>query len=355
MSDRGRLKVYLGYAAGVGKTYRMLSEAGELQRGGSDIVIAYFEPHGRKETIALSEALETIPRRVLHYGGSRFEEMDTEAVLRRSPAIAIVDEFAHTNVPGSEREKRWQDVRVLLDAGIDVLTTMNVQHLESLNDQVWRVTGIRVRETVPDWVVDEADETVFVDLTPRALRNRLERGVVYGEEKARLAMERFFTEANLTALREMAIRHAAHEVEEKLTAAPDFATLPGTRHERVLICLTGRPASAMLIRRGKRVADYLQADCLAIHVARDPAGRGQDAIGRHLSFARNLRIETHVVQAADVPAAIASFAREKNVTQIFMGRSHPQPWWRFYSETIVQRVVRESRDIQVTIIAERRR
>jgi two-component system, OmpR family, sensor histidine kinase KdpD len=367
----GKLKVYLGYAAGVGKTYRMLVEAQELKRQGVDIVIGYFEPHGRRETMALVDGMEIIPRRILSYAGSDFEEMDTEAILRRKPAVAVVDEFAHTNVPGCERVKRWQDVRVLLDAGIDVLTTMNVQHLESLNDQVWHVTGIRVRETIPDWVVDEADEVVFVDLTPRALRNRLERGVVYGQEKARRAMENFFTEANLTALREMAIRHTAHEVEEKLFTAPAAEPQPGTpataagtagaaatkpaaRRERVLVCLTGSPSSAMLIRRGKRVADYLQADCLAVHVAAsDPQSR--EAAERHLSFARNLRIETHVLDAADVPAALVSFAREQNVTQIFMGRSRPQPWWKFYSETIVQRVVRESREMQITIVAERRR
>ena len=238
--------------------------------------------------------------------------MDTDAILRRKPQVAIVDEFAHTNVPGCDRLKRWQDVHALLDAGIDVLTTMNVQHLESLNDQVYQVTGIRVRETVPDWVVDEADELVFVDLTPRALHNRLERGVVYAPEKAQRAMENFFTESNLSALREMAMRHAAHEVEEKLSivpgagagaqSAPVSEDVP-RRNERILICLTGRPSSAILIRRGKRVADYLHADCLAIHVAQPhpPFANDREAVERHMSFARNLRIETHVVQAADVP------------------------------------------------------
>ena len=369
-STRGRLKVYIGYAAGVGKTYRMLAEAQDMRRAGVDLVIGYFEPHGRQETIALTEGLELVPRRVIEYGGSKFEEMDTDAILQRKPAVALVDEFAHTNVPGCERTKRWQDVQVLLDAGIDVLTTMNVQHLESLNDQVWHVTGVRVRETVPDWVVDEADEVVFVDLTPRALRNRLERGVVYKQEKARHAMENFFTEANLTALREMAIRHTAHEVEEKLATASTVpqatppsdsqnatagapAGEPPARKERILLCLTGRPSSAILIRRGKRVADYLHADCLAIHVLNE--NNGKDVVERHLSFARNLRIDTHVVKAEDVPAAISSFAREQNITQIFMGRSQPRPWWKFFSETIVQRVVRESHDMQITIVAERRR
>ena len=238
----------------------------------------------------------------------------------------------------------------MLDAGIDVLTTMNVQHLESLNDQVCQVTGIRVRETIPDWVVDEADELVFVDLTPRALRNRLERGVVYSQEKARRAMENFFTESNLTALREMAMRHTAHEVEEKLSmrAGGGRGKSAGRRRaprrkERILICLTGRPSSAILIRRGKRVADYLHADCLAVHVAQDHAHLGNDreAVERHLSFARNLRIETHVVRAADVPLAITDFARQQSVTQILWavprpshgGRLTRKPWRSALCET----------------------
>ena len=364
MSGRGKLKVYLGYAAGVGKTYRMLEEAQELRQKGADIVIGYFEPHGRKETIAKTEGLEVVPRRVLIYNGSQFEEMDSEAVIRRKPQIAVVDEFAHTNVPGSERVKRWQDVHALQEAGIDVITTMNVQHLESLNDQVFHATGIRVRETVPDWVVDEADELVFVDLTPRALRNRLERGVVYSQEKARRAMENFFTETNLTALREMALRHTAHEVEEKLDAAGAAAMLgevPGepsdpqtaVKKERILICLTGRPSSAILIRRGKRVADYIHADCLAVHVG-DPT-HDRDAVERHMSFARNLRIDTHVLPGSDVSGAIAKFARAQGITQIFMGRSAPLPWWKRYRETTVQQVVRQARDMQITIVSERRR
>ena len=362
-AGRGRLKVYMGYAAGVGKTYRMLEEAQDLRQKGVDIVIAYFEPHGRQETIAKTAGLESVPRRVIPYAGSRFEEMDTDAVLRRRPAVAIVDEFAHTNVPGSERLKRWQDVHALLEAGIDVLATMNVQHLESLNDEVWHVTGIRVRETIPDWVVDEADEVVFIDLTTRALRNRLERGVVYAPEKAQRAMDNFFNEANLTALREMAMRHTAHEVEEKLRPTPvplqtgseagAWEAAPRSS-ERILICLTGRPSSAVLIRRGKRVADYLQADCLAIHVAR-PDESDAEAVKRHLSFARNLRIDTHIVQAGDVPRAIADFARAQRITQIFMGRSLPRPVWKRFGETVVQQVVRQAKDMQITIVAERRK
>ena len=355
---KGHLKIYLGYAAGVGKTFRMLAEAQTARQQGVDIVIAYFEPHGRKETIEKTEGLEVVPRRSIVYGGARFEEMDVDAVLRRHPAIAIVDEFAHTNVPGCERTKRWQDVHALLEAGIEVWTTMNVQHLESLNDQVWHATGVRVRETVPDWVVDEADEVVFIDLTTRALRNRLIRGVVYPQEKAQRAMENFFTEGNLSALREMALRHTAHEVEERLTPSdPAGVPAPAGRNERLLICLTAQPASAVLIRRGKRVADYLHAACLAIYVRTSGEETPEDlaAVERHLSFARNLRIDTHIVEDDDVPRAIAEFARAQRVTQIFIGRSGPRPWWRRFRESTVQKLVRQARDMQITIVAQRQR
>ena len=214
--QRGRLKVFLGYAAGVGKTFRMLTEAHELKAQGVDVVIGYFEPHARKDTIALSEGLEAVPTRTVEYRGARFEEMDTEAVLARHPQLALVDEFPHTNVPGSARQKRWEDVDVLLDAGIDVMTTMNVQHLESLNDQIWQSTGVRVRETIPDWVVKGADDVVMVDVTPRALLNRLARGVIYGHERAQSALQNFFKESTLVALRELAMRQAAHVIESRL-------------------------------------------------------------------------------------------------------------------------------------------
>src|ERR1700730_5361509 len=178
--SRGKLKIFMGYAAGVGKTYKMLEDAQDLKARGVDVVIGYFETHSRKDTIAKAEGLEIVPRKKVVYRGSTFEEMDTDAILARRPEVAVVDEFPHTNVPGLHRAKRWEDVEALLDAGIEVLTTMNIQHLESLNDQVWRLTGIRVRETIPDWVVQQADEVVMIDLTPRALLHRLERGVVYG-------------------------------------------------------------------------------------------------------------------------------------------------------------------------------
>ena len=364
---KGRLKVFLGYAAGVGKTYQMLNEAQELRRKGVDVVVGYFEPHGRQETIAKTANLEFIPRKKVEYRGSVFEEMDVDAILRRRPAVCLVDEFAHTNVPGSERLKRWEDVQVLLQGGIDILTTLNVQHLESLNDEVWHITGVRVRETVPDWVVDAADEVVLVDLTAEALQNRLHRGVVYTADKAKKAMENFFTEANLTALREMALRHTAHEVEGRLadlnapardaaqTARP--AAESPARHERILICLTERPSTAVLIRRGKRVADYLQADCLAVHVQRNSVGRlgeRSEALEKHLSFARNLHIETHLLKGKDIARSIVDFAREQNITQIFLGRTGSKSLWAGVLST-VHRVVRQARDREITIVAERLR
>jgi two-component system sensor histidine kinase KdpD len=342
---RGSLRIFLGYAAGVGKTYAMLEEAQRRRAAGVDIVIGYFEPHGRKDTIEKTEGLEIIPRRILSYRGTAFEEMDTEAILARRPQVCAVDEFAHSNVPGSPRAKRWEDVRLIQDAGIDVLTTMNVQHIESLNDQVWQVTGVRVRETIPDWVVEEADEIVMVDLSPRALLHRLERGVVYAPDKAVRALENFFTETNLTALRELALRQTAHQVEDHREAAR-----PSGSAEKILIHLTADPSTAMLIRRGRRVADYLQTECLAVYVAKDPqltdlTLEERSAIEKLLGFARSLRIETTVLTGRDTAKAIADFARERKVTQLFIGRNSKD----------ARRIVDNARDIVVTVAADRRR
>ncbi len=301
----------------------------------------------RAETpIEMTRGLEAVPRRAVCYRGSNFEDMDTEAILARRPEVCAVDEFAHSNVPGSARQKRWEDVRALLDAGINVLTTMNVQHIESLNDQVFSVTGIRVRETVPDWVVEEADEVVMVDLPPRALIHRLERGVVYSADKAMRALENFFTEANLTALREMALRQTAYQIEDHREAVQP--PLSG-RAEKILIHLTPDPSTAMLIRRGRRVADYLQAECLGAYVAKDaewsdlgPAEKS--AAEKMLGFARSLHIDTTVLAGRDHAATFVAFARERNVTQLFVGRSSRD----------ARRIVDHARDMVVTVVAERR-
>ncbi len=369
LQARGRLKIYLGYAAGVGKTYQMLEEAQEMKRQGRDVVIGYFEPHGRKDTIGKTDTLEFIPRRRVEYRGTVFEDMDTDAILSRRPQLCVVDEFPHSNIPGSEREKRWQDVQVLLDAGIDVLTTMNIQHLESLNDQVWRITGVRVRETIPDWVMQQADQVVMVDLTPRALLNRLARGVVYAPEKALEALKNFFQESTLVALRELALRQTAHEVEIRQVDynSPGFQADPADgevtddpprSQERILILVTADPSTAMLIRRGKRVADYLHADCFAVAVQRNgdglEAASGQrDAVERHLNFARNLHIEARLLGGHDVAKTVVEFARLNGVTQLFLARPSTGRWPAFGGRNLVQQVVRLARDMQVIIVADR--
>jgi len=372
MPDRpplGKLKIFLGYAAGVGKTYQMLEEAQEAKRQGVDVVIGYFEPHARKDTIAKTEGLEVIPRRKIDYRGGLFEEMDTDAILARHPELCVVDEFPHTNVPGSDRLKRWQDVQALLDAGIDVLTTMNIQHLESLNDQIWNITGIRVRETIPDWVMQQADQVVMVDLTPRALLNRLARGVVYSQEKAQKALENFFQESTLVVLRELALRQTAHEVEIRQVDydAPGFDAQPGYHDEaepaaanadRILILVSPEPATAMLIRRGKRVADYLHADCFAVAISReidlhDMPERDRETVERHLNFARNLHIETRVLQGQDVAKTLVEFAHLNGVTHLFLARPQPSQWPALSRRSLVQQVVHLARDMQVTIAADR--
>ncbi len=345
--SKGKLKIFLGYAAGTGKTYQMLTEAQDLKARGVDVVIGYFEPHARVETIAKTEGLEFVPRLRLEHRGSAFEDMDTDAVIARNPQVAVVDEFAHANVPGSTRLKRWQDVMLILEAGIDVLTSLNIQHIESLNDQVWHVTGVRVRETVPDWLLGEAAEVVMVDVTPRALLHRMERGVVYSPEKARAALENFFTETNLSALRELAMRQTAHQIEERRTAEPapapqsptPVAIIPRS-HESLMLWLTPHPATAMLIRRGRRVADYLGCPCTAAF-AESSAAQLED----HVNFCRLLRIEVQAVPGVDPSRALAAYARARGVTQIYVTRHTPD----------LTKLVNQVRDMQVTIVSERLR
>lgn len=350
MAD-GKLKIYLGYAAGVGKTYQMLGDAQELSRGGLDVVIGYFEPHGRADTIAATEGLETIPRRKVEYRGRVFEEMDTEAILQRRPEVCIVDELPHSNIAGLERTRRWQDVNTLLAAGIDVLTTMNIQHLESLNDQVWQISGVRVRETIPDWIMKQADEVVLVDLTPGALINRLLRGVIYPSGQPQEAFENFFQEPTLAALRELAIRQTARESEFHHGDPGEPPRQPAGRTERILVLVTQDPSSAAVIRRAKRVADYLHGDCIAVGIAN---GKGADAVDRHLGFARNLHIESKMLEPQDDPAeAVVNFARERGVTQIFLSRTKPAGTKKFFRTPIDEGIIARSPDMQVTIVGNR--
>lgn len=370
--EGGRLKIVLGYAAGVGKTFRMLDEGQHLKAAGRDVVIGYFEPHGRLDTIAKARGLELVRRRSVEYRDKHFDEMDTDAILARRPEICLVDEFPHTNVPGSARTKRWEDVLVLIEAGIDVMTTMNIQHLESLNDQIREITGVQVRETIPDWVLKRAEELVLVDLTPRALLNRLDRGVVYAPDKARRAKENFFKEPTLAVLREMALRQTAHEVEtnhrngsiqDGPTAVQSASGASDPDKERVLIHVTASPFAAALIRRGRRVADYLGADCFAVATVRGGSterlpAHEREAIERHLEFARKLRIETRVVSipvGGGQAEALVDFAERNRVTQIFVNKPHKRwlvPW--LFRRDVVARVLRRAGDLQVTVVANRR-
>ncbi len=373
-AKRGRLTIFLGYAAGVGKTYQMLEEAQHLKARGLDVVIGYFEPHGRKDTIALTEGLEIIPRRRIEYRDTVFDEMDTDAILARHPQVCLVDEFPHSNIPGSVRPKRWEDVQVLRDAGIDVLTTMNIQHLESLNDHVWQITGIKVRETIPDWVVQQAEEVVMVDLTPRALINRLERGAVYPPEKVRRALNNFFRESTLVTLRELALRQTAFEVEtrqsemaespqavESLDQPPPSANAASSsRREKVLIHITADANTAMLVRRGKRMSDYLHSECFAVAVhhhanLNDLPARDREAIERHLNFARNLHIETRLLEGANVAETLINFARLNGITQIYINRPQQKSWMRPAGWNLVDDILRLARDMRINIVAERRR
>jgi two-component system sensor histidine kinase KdpD len=363
---RGKLKVFMGYAAGVGKTYKMLEEAHVLKAQGVDIVVGYFEPHGRQETIAKAKGLETIPRKKVNYRGVTFEEMDTESIVARHPQVCLVDELPHTNVPGSVRIKRWEDVAVLLNAGIDVLSTMNIQHMESLNDQVRNITAITVRETVPDWMIEQADEVVMVDLTPRALLHRLERGVVYSPEQAQRALQNFFREPTLVALRELALREAAHEVERRITSGEGEAGSQAEaqvddaprRHQKILVYLTADPKTAMATRRAKRVSDFLRAKCFAVTV--QPAGDlsclaegDRTAVQKHLSFAGNLQIETQILKGEDPASVLIDFARHHGITQIFVTRPQGRSWPLAKSREPVQLLIELAKDMQIVIVSDR--
>jgi two-component system sensor histidine kinase KdpD len=373
-SSRGNLKIYLGYAAGVGKTFQMLLDARDLAQQGRDVVVAYFEPHDRPDTIAQVQGLEAVPHCKILYRDRLFEEMDADAVLRRQPQIALVDELAHTNIPGSERAKRWEDVQLVLEAGIEVWTTMNVQHIESLNDQVWQITGIQVRETVPDWVVRQAAEIVAVDVTPEALLNRLKRGAVYKPEMVERALAGFFKGSNLGALRELTLRQAAHEVDLRQFAFDETSGFQvprisesrigqvraETAKERILIHITADASTAMLIRRGRRVADYLRADCLALFVHKTPeladlSLAEREAVEKHLRFARSLRIETQVLAGKDVPQTVVDFARRNQVTQIFVARSRRRLFEPLLGRNYGEAIVRSAHDLQVTVVADRTR
>ena len=353
---RGRLKIYLGYAAGVGKTYRMLEDAHEMLGRGTDVVLGFLEAQGRSDVNERAKEFETIPLLRVACRGTYTEEIDVVGIRRRAPKVCIIDDLAHTNAPGSERQRRWQDVQVLLDGGIDVLTTMNVQDLASLSDQILQITGLRVRETVPDWIFQQAEEVVMVDVTPRALLHRLERGVIYKPERAKAESERLFQEPTLVALRELAIRQTAQALEARAAAKKAQAE---ERAERILVNVTADAASAMLLRRARRVADYLHASCVAVFICASgdlaslPAAERQ-AIERHLRFAEDLRIEKAILKGNNAASALVDYAHESGVTHIFIGpppREKKRRWLPGLDFT--EQVLYQARDLEVTVVAER--
>jgi two-component system sensor histidine kinase KdpD len=323
---RGELRIYLGAAPGVGKTYTMLEEAHRRAERGTDVVVAFVETHGRKHTAAMLGDLEILPRRTLTYRGAEFAEMDLDAVLARKPEIAVVDELAHSNVPGARHVKRWQDVQDLLDAGVSVLTTVNVQHLESLNDVVAQITGVEQRETVPDAVVRAAEQVELVDMTPEALRRRMAHGNIYRPEKIDAALGNYFRTGNLTALRELALLWLADKVDDQLDQYRIDKGINATweTRERVVVALTGGPEGDTLIRRAARIADRNKgADLMAVHVNRSDGLAGADpaALARQRLLVESLGGSYHQVAGVDVPRALLDFARAVNATQIVLGVS----------------------------------
>jgi two-component system, OmpR family, sensor histidine kinase KdpD len=351
---RGELRIYLGAAPGVGKTYAMLGEAHRRLERGTDVVAAVVETHGRKKTADLIEGIETIPPRYIEYRGSRFPELDVEAVLKRQPHVVLVDELAHTNTPGSKNVKRWQDVDELLDAGITVISTVNVQHLESLNDVVAQITGIEQQETVPDSVVRGAAQIELVDITPEALRRRLSHGNVYAPAKIDAALSNYFRRGNLTALRELALLWLADQVDAALAKyrAENKITAIWEARERVVVAVTGGPESETLVRRASRIASKSSAELMVVHVVRGDglAGVSAPQMGKVRELAASLGATMHTVVGDDVPAALLDFAREMNATQLVVGTSRRSRWARIFEEGIGAAVVQHSAKIDVHMV-----
>ena len=353
---RGRLRVYLGAAPGVGKTYAMLGEGRRRLERGTDVVVGFVETHGRLHTAEMTEGLEIVPRRELRYREAVFTEMDVDAVLARRPAVALVDELAHTNVPGSRNEKRWQDVEELLGAGIDVVSTVNIQHLESVNDVVAKITGVAQRETVPDSVVRAADQVELVDMAPEALRRRMAHGNVYAAEKVDAALSNYFRVGNLTALRELALLWTADKVDEALQTYRSEHEIEGTweTRERVVVALTGGPEGETLVRRAARIAARSTGgELLAVHVTRSDGLTGADpaALADQRRLVESLGGTYHQILGEDVPEALLTFARAENATQLVLGASR-RSWLAtlFSGPGIGATTIRDSGDIDVHIV-----
>ena len=348
---RGKHKIFIGMAPGVGKTFRMLEEGHTIKSEGIDVVVGLLETHGRKETAAKAEGLEIVPRKKMLRGEITLTEMDTEAVIARLPQLALIDELAHTNIPGSLREKRYQDVEEILNAGIDVYSTLNIQHIESLNDLVARITGVVVRERVPDRILEEADEILVVDVTPETLEERLLEGKIYAPEKIEQSLKNFFQRRHLIALRELALREVADNVEdEALTLKGQSCNI----HERVLVCVSTYPNSLQLLRRGGRISSYMNAPFYALFVENPD---------RFLTKSESLHIETCQklcqefngqflrVQSQNIAKAISDVAKQYRITQIVIGESQQSRWKLLLRGSLTQQLVRSLKHVDLHIIA----
>jgi two-component system sensor histidine kinase KdpD len=353
---RGRYRILLGMAAGVGKTYRMLQEGQQAQREGRDVVIGYLEPHDRPETAALAEGLEQVPRLRSMHGGLELAEMDVDAVIARAPQLALVDELAHTNAAEMRNEKRYQDIEEILAAGIDVISTVNVQHLESLNDTVFELSGVRVRETFPDSILDDADEVVLVDLTPEALQQRLEAGKVYPKARAEVALANFFRHDNLSALRELALREVAEDVEARRQTALLNPLSQQAVAERVLALVEPQPKSQRILRRAWRSAQRLGTDVDAVWVR--PNGREITSEERtQLAALRRLAVVLGIhfleVEGDDFVGTVRRVADERGSTYVFVGTPDESRRREIFGGSLLSRMVRELPGIDIRVVANR--
>ena len=349
------LKLFLGYAPGVGKTYSMLSEAIRRHSRGEDVIVGVVETHGRKPISELVAKLPVVSRRSLEYKGARFEEMDVDAIIARSPAVAVIDELAHTNIEGSKHRKRYEDVIDLLDAGIDVLSTMNVQHIESMTPMVRSITGVTVRETVPDWVMQRVNEIVLADLTPEALRHRMERGDIYPVERAERALGHFFQPGNLIALRELALRQVTQVVDRSLESylEKEHVEQPGVR-ERIAVCISSNPAAQYLIARGWRMAQAISADFAVVYVdiGVDASPQDQRTLRHNIEFAENLGAEVVKLKGDNVAQTVARYVRENHVTQVVFGHSATTGWRRYLYMSAIHKFLRDAPSVDVHIVTQ---
>jgi two-component system, OmpR family, sensor histidine kinase KdpD len=359
--QKGRLKIYIGAAAGVGKTYRMLEEAHQLRDRGVDVVLGFIETHQRRETAALIGDLEIVPRRTTSYRGVTLEEMDVEAIIARKPEVVIVDELAHTNVPGSRHEKRYQDAEEIVSTGINVITAMNIQHVESLNPMVRRITGVDVRETVPDSFLLRADQIVDIDLPVDALRERLREGRIYPHAQIEQALKSFFKPSNLASLRELALREVARSLDRQRTDQESLKR-EGGRHtrvvDRIMVGLSSNAAdTGQLLRRASRIAGQLNAEWYAVHIE-TPSESVKNigtsdfvALLNNINLASDLGAETVWLKSDDVVKAMIDFARDKGVSKVIVGRTHQPRWRRWLKGDVPARLVADARDLDVEIVA----